>query len=252
MAKEVMFSLDITELLFIVVFMYIRKNIKKEKGKTYTSHALVESVRTPKGPRQKVVCTLGDLSPRPLKEWLKLAHKVENALVAQGELLEKPDAEVEAIVRNVKDRRAREHTTPKEPPDRPGEDDDLVAVHTDQVAMERVRSAGPVHVGYQFWKRLGLDDIVREAGLTERACTLTCAMTLNRLVQPASEHAIPRWIRSTALEDILGIALEELADDSLYRNLDKLYPNPAYGGSQHWWSESATCSTSTPRFSSTI
>jgi hypothetical protein len=25
--------------------MYIRKNVKKEKGKTYTSHALVESVR---------------------------------------------------------------------------------------------------------------------------------------------------------------------------------------------------------------
>jgi hypothetical protein len=132
------------------------------------------------------------------------------------------------------------------------QEDDLVAVHTDRVAMERLRSAGHVHVGYEFWKRLGLDDIVREAGLTERACTLTCAMTLNRLVHPASEHAMPRWIRDTALEDILGIALEELADDSLYRNLDKLYPNPAYGGSRRWWSESATCSTSTPRFSSTI
>ena len=252
MANEGIFFLDIMEVLFIVVFMYIRKNIKKEKGKTYTSHALVESVRTSKGPRQKVVCTLGDLSPRPREEWLKLAHKVENALVGQGELLEKPDAEVEAIVRKVKERRARQQVKPKEPPDRPGGEDDLVAVHTDRVAMERLRSAGHVHVGYEFWKRLGLDDIVREAGLTERACTLTCAMTLNRLVQPASEHAIPRWIRSTALEDILGIALEELADDSLYRNLDKLYPNPAYGGSQHWWSESATCSTSTPRFSSTI
>jgi transposase len=205
--------------------MYIRKNIKKEKGKTYTSHALVESVRTPKGPRQKVVCTLGDLSPRPRKEWLKLAHKVENALVGQEELLEKPDAEVEAIVRKVKERRARERTTPKKPPDKRGEDDDLVAVHTDRVAMERVRSAGPVHVGYEFWKRLGLDHIVRDAGLTERACTLTCAMTLNRLVHPASEHAMVRWIRDTALDDILGIGFEELADDSLYRNLDKLYPN---------------------------
>jgi len=226
-AREVIFSLDITELLFIVVSMYIRKNIKKEKGKTYTSHALVESVRTPKGPRQKVVCTLGDLSPRPLKEWLKLAHRVENALVGQGELLEKADAEVEEIVRKAKERRAREQTTPKQPPDKRGDDDDLVAVHTDRVAMERLRSAGHVHVGYQFWKRLGLDEIVRDAGLTERACTLTCAMTLNRLVHPASEHAMVRWIRDTALDDILGIDFEELADDSLYRNLDKLYPNRA-------------------------
>ena len=224
-AGEEFFFLDILRVLFIVVFMYIRKNIKKEKGKTYTSHALVESVRTPKGPRQKLVCTLGDLSPRSRQEWLKLAHKVENALVGQGELLEKPDAEVEAIVRKVKERRAGEQTTPKEPPDKPGEDDDRVAVHTDRVAMERHRSAGHVHVGYQFWKRLELDQIVRHAGLTERACTLTCAMTLNRLVHPASEHAMPRWIRSTALEDILGVDFEQLADDSLYRNLDKLYPN---------------------------
>jgi len=68
-----------------------------------------------------------------------------------------------------------------------------VAVHTDQVATERHRSAGHVHVGYQFWNRLRLDRIVKDAGLTERACTLTCAMTLNRLVQPASEHAMPRY-----------------------------------------------------------
>jgi len=85
-------------------------------------------------------------------------------------------------------------------------------------------------VGYQFWKRLRLDRIVKNAGLTERACTLTCAMTLNRLVQPASEHAMPSWMQSTALDDILGVDFEELADDSLYRNLDKLHPNPAFRG----------------------
>jgi transposase len=153
---------------------------------------------------------------------------VENALVGQGELLEKPDAEVEAIVRKVKERRAREQGAPQKPPDNGDEEDDLVAVHTDRVAMERLRSAGPVHVGYQFWKRLGLDDIVQDAGLTERACRLTCAMTLNRLVHPASEHAMPRWIQDTALDDILGMDFENLTDDSLYRNLDKLYPNRVF------------------------
>lgn len=205
--------------------MYIRKSIKKEKGKTYISHALVKSVRTPKGPRQNLICTLGDLSPRSREEWLKLAHKLENALVGREDLFEKPDAEVAEIVRKVKERRAREQTAPKGPPPKPGEEDDLVAVHTDRVATERHRSAGHVHVGYQFWKRLELDQIVSDAGLTERACTLTCAMTLNRLVHPASEHAMPRWIRSTALDDILGVDWDELADDSLYRNLDKLHPN---------------------------
>ena len=29
------------------------------------------------------ICTLGSLEPRPAEEWLKLAHKVEDALVGQ-------------------------------------------------------------------------------------------------------------------------------------------------------------------------
>ena len=32
--------------------MYIRKTTRKHKNKTYTSYLLVESVATPKGPRQ--------------------------------------------------------------------------------------------------------------------------------------------------------------------------------------------------------
>jgi hypothetical protein len=43
--------------------MYIRKSIRTYKGKTYTNYVLVESVVTPNGPRQKSICSLGDLSP---------------------------------------------------------------------------------------------------------------------------------------------------------------------------------------------
>lgn len=47
---------------------------------------LVEAFHTQKVPRQKVICSLGDLHPRSTKEWLKLAYKVEDALVKQGNL----------------------------------------------------------------------------------------------------------------------------------------------------------------------
>src|ERR1039457_3577910 len=43
---------------------------------------------------------------------------------------------------------------------------DLLAVHVDQVRTEESREAGPVHVGYQFWQRLGLDAILAQAGLS--------------------------------------------------------------------------------------
>jgi hypothetical protein len=63
--------------------MYIRKSISKQKGKTYTNYLLVKSVQTPKGPRQRVVCSLGNLAPAPKEGWLALAHKLEASLKGQ-------------------------------------------------------------------------------------------------------------------------------------------------------------------------
>jgi hypothetical protein len=74
---------------------------------------------------------------------------------------------------------------------------------------------------------LGFDAILQRHGFSTRAIQLTCAMTLNRLIHPDSEHAMPRWIRSTALADILGVDFTTLVDDPLYRNLDRLHPNRA-------------------------
>jgi transposase len=104
---------------------------------------------------------------------------------------------------------------------------DLVTVHADRVTAEKHRSAGPVHVGFQFWQRLRLDVILRHLGFSPKAVQLTCAMTLNRLIHPDTEHAMPKWIRSTALGDILGVDFTALVDDPLYRNLDRLHPNRA-------------------------
>ena len=42
----------------------IRNASRTYKGKTYSSYLLVESTLTPKGPRQKVICSLGDPSVR--------------------------------------------------------------------------------------------------------------------------------------------------------------------------------------------
>ncbi len=60
--------------------MYIRKKKFVSKGKIYFRYQLVESVSTPKGPRQQIVCPLGDLSPRSREEWLRWAQKLEHAL----------------------------------------------------------------------------------------------------------------------------------------------------------------------------
>jgi transposase len=207
--------------------MYVRQTTRRYKDKVYTNYLLVESIHTPDGPRQKVICSLGDLSPRPAEEWLRLARKVEDALVGQAHLFDQTDPEVEQIIRQVRQRRARTADQGPEATSPAQADGDLIAVHTDRLAMTQVRSAGPVHVGFQFWRRLELDAILQSHGFPPRAIQLTCAMTLNRLIHPDSEHAMPRWIRSTALADILGADFTTLADDPLYRNLDRLHPERA-------------------------
>ena len=54
--------------------MYIRRTTRHVKGKTYHNHLLVESVATPNGPRQRVICSLGALAPAPKTTWLGLAQ----------------------------------------------------------------------------------------------------------------------------------------------------------------------------------
>jgi transposase len=194
--------------------MFIKRTKKQVGDKTYINHVLVESVATRKGPRHRVVCSLGSLAPAPAEEWLALAHKVEAALTGQQPLVK--DARVEGIVAKLRaGRRGR---------GRSGGASDLVAVHTDQVSTEEHREAGPVHAGHQMWQKLGMEEVLARAGLSERTRVLTEIMTLNRLVFPLSEHAMPDWIRRTALADILGESFDTLVDESLYQNLNRLHP----------------------------
>ena len=194
--------------------MYIRKTTKISKGKTYTHYLLVESVHTPKGPRQRTICSLGSLGPGPLEQWHALARKVEASLAGQR-LLEPTALPIELMV-------------DKAPPgpQRPGPSTDQgTPVDPEQVALEEAREAGPVHVGHQMWQQLGLETILRRVGLSAWARLLSEVMTLNRLICPLSEHATPDWLRRTAVGDMLGTEFATLTEDALYRNLDKLHPH---------------------------
>jgi transposase len=197
--------------------MYIRKSTRTYKGKTYTNYLLVESIQTPKGPRQRTICSLGSLEPAPVEDWLGLAHRLQSALQGQESIDESP-AGLEPWLKKARTR------TKSGRPDRDGSGS-AVSVAIEDVKVEEAREAGPVHVGHQLWRQLGLNDILQSAGLSQRACMLTEVMTLNRLIAPSSEHAMPDWIRRTALGDILKRDFSNLDDEALYRNLDRLHPN---------------------------
>jgi transposase len=191
--------------------LFIKRTKRTLRGKVYTNHLLVESVATERGPRHRVVCSLGSLSPGPKAQWLKLAHHLQQSLSGQESLLDDSPQEQVALQKpEVAARGPKKHRSESD-------------IHWDEVEVEEARQAGAVHVGHQIWQRLGLDEILSGAGFGRKTRILTQVMTLNRLIEPCSELAMSDWVRRSALEDILPEHFSQLNEDRLYRNMDRLY-----------------------------
>jgi hypothetical protein len=204
--------------------MFVRRNTRAYKGKTYTNYLLVETVRTPAGPRQKTVCSLGDLGPARRSVWLERARKLQQSLAAHLEKSGENQSEA-----------ARGFPQPV-PPAQPGKSASLAALNANDTPMlidphaistDRYCEVGAAHVGNEFWKRLGLDEILRELGLGESVRRLACAMTLNSLIATSHERAIVEWMCRTGLDDILGIDIESLTEANFCEALDSLHPHRA-------------------------
>src|SRR3970282_2966905 len=116
------------------------------------NYLLRESGATPKGPRQRVICSLGALAPGPRDTWLGTARRLQAALAGQTALV--PDATVEALAARARPPRPRG----------PG-----LTIDPDRVTFEDEREAGPVHVGHQMWRVLQLDQLLAAAGEGPRA-----------------------------------------------------------------------------------
>ena len=199
--------------------MFIRKTTKKDKERTYTNYVLVESVWTEKGPRQKTICSLGSLKPRPKEQWLCLARRVQDALIGQMRV-EGYGKEVEAIVQKVESKR-KKGVKPRR--NLQEIEEEIVSVNPKKIKVEKARQAGPLHAGIHFWRKVEMDSILETAGLSKKSRILSLAMTMNRLISPSSELAMPGWINRTALGDIVGVDFSGLNEDSLYRNMDRLH-----------------------------
>lgn len=51
--------------------MFLRSHGRKKDGKEHTYWSVVETVRTPVGPRQRTLCYLGELNSSAHARWLK-------------------------------------------------------------------------------------------------------------------------------------------------------------------------------------
>jgi transposase len=186
--------------------MFLRPNHRGKDGKQHTYWSLVESVRTPDGPRQRTICHLGELNGSDQARWLKTVEVFNE----QGEA-----QQLKLFPSHVK----------------PPEDDPQVArVMVNLVRLERTRQFGACYLGIELWKRLALDHFCEQALDDDPAdvpwSRVAAVLAINRLCAPGSELAIEqRWFPSTALDDLLGIDEDKINDTRLYRCLDRILPH---------------------------
>ena len=186
--------------------MFLRPNRRSKDGKDHTYWSLVETVRTPDGPRQRTLCYLGELNDSAQARWLKTIEVFNE----QGET-----QQLKLFPSHV------------EPP---ADDPQVARVLLNKVRLERTRQFGACWLGWELWKRLALDHFFAEAVGQHEAdvpwSRVAAVLAINRLCAPGSELAIEqRWYPSTALDDLLGIEEGKINDTRLYRCLDRILPH---------------------------
>jgi transposase len=186
--------------------MFLRPNRRKKDGKEHTYWSLVETVRTPQGPRQKLLCHLGELNHSSQARWLKTVQVFNEQGESEQLKLFPSQAEV------------------------PADDPEVARVLVNRVRLERTRQFGACWLGWELWKRLGLDRFFEQAVDGEAAdvpwSMVAALLAINRLCAPGSELSIEqRWYPSTALEELLAIEEGKINDTRLYRCLDRILPH---------------------------
>ena len=179
--------------------MFIRPYFRTINGKRRAYWALVESYRTERGPRQRVVAHLGKLDEAGRLRLKQAAE--EKPRSSQRKLFAEPEPE-------------------------------WVEVDASAVRVENCRQFGGPWLALELIKTLGLDAFLRETIPSGREevpwSVMALVLVIARLCDPSSELSIAEnFFRKTALSDLLGVPQEKVYDNRLYRALDKLLPHKA-------------------------
>jgi hypothetical protein len=185
--------------------MFLRRFQRRKNGKVHSYWALVESYRTARGSRQRIVSYLGELQASEKTGWAQLTARLNGKSNAQRTFFDPPDAHSPSA-------------------------DEPVLVRLKGIRLERLRDFGDVWLALGLWRLLGLDQLLTEemrAGREDVPWPVVAAiLVMARFCEPSSElHIETTWYRRTALDDLLGVEPEQVHTDRLYDGLDQLLPH---------------------------
>jgi len=204
--------------------MFFRETYSKSSQKPVLQ--LIQTCRTPKAPRQRVVVSLGTKINIPKNLRSQVAQLVEDQLKGQKSLFKVDpklmiycDRIIKKIQTDGKWRSERKQVKNFQ------EDKEIAQVFIDQVEHSQDRMLGPLLIGHHFWKRLYFPNILADCGFNDSQIGTAELSVLSRLIEQCSEHATPAWIKTVAAEEIVIKDAETFSEDRFYHISDKLLKN---------------------------
>jgi len=199
--------------------VFIRAITKKNRGyeKTFTYHRLMESIRTPKGPRQRILLNLGPLD-LPTEDWKALANRIEEIISAQASFIP-PPPHIESLAEHYAQllRQKEMRAIPAK------EEAEWERVNLNSLSQGELRTIGGEAVAYDAFKNLGFPRILAGLGLTEEHIHQAALLIIGRLLHPSSERETAIWVKEiSALGELLGADFRHLSNNALYRLSDEL------------------------------
>lgn len=207
----------------ILAPMFIREITKKDRetGKVYVYHRLMEAVRTPKGPRQRIVLNLGQLE-LPRDQWKILADRIEQVLSGQRSLWP-VDQSIESLARDFAGRVKRKERRAPGPLPKAQDEPQWETVDLSSLTQEEVRTVGGEVIGNWAFNKLGFPKMLGDLGFSPTQSAIAAMLILGRLLHPASERETFFWAKEcSALDEVLGVNFEKISLSALYRLSDAL------------------------------
>lgn len=210
--------------------MFIRKTRKKDtsSGKLYYSYQLIESIRTEKGPRQRILLNLGNNLDLSKEDLSALANCIEDIVLSRKTLFPMYTEEIQKLAEIYAQQLIRKQSelfTELECKAKEKQTStDYVTIDCNTIEHECARSIGVEHIAYSMFKKLGLDKKLAETGLTKREIAIATGVIIGKLAQPSSERATYKWLQSqSAIGELLDQDFSKLSMKSIYRSGDLLF-----------------------------
>jgi transposase len=210
--------------------MYIRQVKKKfsDSDKEYIQHRLVESIRTPNGPRQRVLLNLGTLAI-PADKFKDLANAIEARLGGQPALLGN-DPEIDGLARHFCDiiiaRRLAEAKSVSDESPADFDAPQFETVDVNSATTSNARAIGAEQIALAQMEELSFFNILHDLGFDDGQQKRAAAQLIARMVHPASERETARFLReNSAVGELLDDDFSKISDNSLHRTADLLLKN---------------------------